>query len=326
MTQSLILLSLLFMPQADIEDTKQVESRVVRELAPLSGRTAFLLTELTPDGPRQIYSVRADEKFAVGSSFKLYILGRLAREVNEHRRRVEDTMQLQSSLVGPPSSEMAEWPMGSPVTVNTLALKMISISDNTATDHLLYLLGRENVERQMAEMGHRQPEWNRPLLFTREMVMLRDKNDPQRLKSYLSLDESGKRKYLADVIDKLHDYDKLEVSDRTYDRVEWFATAMDMARALDWLRLHTRENDPAHSLRGILAMKPTLKFDRQVWTYNGAKGGSEDYLIAGNWLLQHRNGKWYTIHLYWNSQEKVSVDAITKAGQAILAIVEGQIQ
>jgi len=326
MLNQFAVLSLLLFPCADAENAKQVEAQVAKALAPLSGRTAFLFTELTPNGPKPLFGLRADERFAVGSSFKLYILGRLAEEVNDRRRLLENVMRLQADHLGPPSSEMAEWPMGSPVTVNTLAIKMISISDNTATDHLLYLLGRENVEKAMAKMGHHQPQWNLPLLSTREMVMLRDKADPQRLKTYLSLDEAGKRKYLADTVSKYHDFAKLDVSDDTYDRVEWFATAMDMARALNWLRLHTEENQPAHSLRGILAMKPLLKFDRKIWTYDGSKGGSEDFLIAGNWLLKNRNGKWYTFHIYWNSQEKVSTETIGKVGQAILEIVEEQLK
>jgi beta-lactamase class A len=150
----------------DVENAKQVENKAAQELAPFSGRTAFLFAELTPEGPRPLFASRADEKFAIGSSFKLFILGRLAVEVNERRRLLENVMRLQANLIGPPSSELADWPTQSPVTLQTLALKMITISDNTATDHLLHLLGRENAEEQMAKMGHHHPEWNRPLLST----------------------------------------------------------------------------------------------------------------------------------------------------------------
>jgi hypothetical protein len=31
------------------------------------------------------------------------------------------------------------------------------------------------------------------------------------------------------------------------------------------------------------------------------EGGSEDQILAGNWLLEHRNGQWFTLHLYWNN-------------------------
>jgi hypothetical protein len=178
----------------------------------------------------------------------------------------------------------------------------------------------------MVKMGHRHPEWNRPMLLTREMVMLRDKADSERLKTYAKLDEKGRRKFLSEKIARLHDYKRLEIDNDAYDVAEWFAAPMDMAHALNWLRLHTREKDPAHPLRAILAMNPTLKVDSKVWPYMGDKGGNEEKLIAGNWLLRHRNGKWYTFHVYWNSKEKIDKETIIKAAQSILSAIEGEIK
>jgi len=101
---------------------------------------------------------------------------------------------------------------------------------------------------------------------------------------------------------------------------------MDMARALNWMRLHTQDEEPAQPLRSVMAVKPYLKVDPKIWPYVGGKGGNEDQLVAGNWLLRHRNGKWYTFHVYWNSRDKISKEAIGKAAQAILGTVEGQIE
>ena len=146
---NLLLLAICTLPTASGTDVSNV---VAAELAKLPGHTGFAFCELTPDGPQLLYGVRQDERFAVGSSFKLFILGTLINEVNEDRRSSEDIMRLRADLQGPPHSEMAGWPVGSPVTLHTLALKMISISDNTATDHLLHLLGRETIEKQMDAM------------------------------------------------------------------------------------------------------------------------------------------------------------------------------
>ncbi|MEX2112722.1 MAG: serine hydrolase, partial [Pirellulales bacterium] len=169
-----------------------------QSLSKLSGHTGFLFCEIEGDAPRELFAVRADERFAIGSSFKLFILGALADEVNADRRALDNVMLLEKQLEGPPHSEMADWPVGSPVTLNTLALKMISISDNTATDHLLYLLGRERVERQMKTMGHAHPEWNTPMLSTRDMVELRNRKTGMLGREYDKLDEAARRKFLAE--------------------------------------------------------------------------------------------------------------------------------
>src|SRR5690606_2600764 len=163
-------------------------------------------------------------KFAVGSTFKLFILGTLADEVNGDRRGLDNVMRLKADWIGPPASELADWPLDSPVTLQTLALTMISISDNTATDHLLHLLGRERIERQMDVMGDEHSAWNRPLLSTREMTALRDKKTGVPGREYQKLDEAGKRKFLADHFSGKPDYDALDFDTSAYDVSEWYAT------------------------------------------------------------------------------------------------------
>ena len=203
-----------------VAGTPAVDAAAREALSTLPGKSGFVFTEITDDGPRELFGVNANESFAVGSSFKLYILGTLADEANASRRRLEDLMLLERIHCGPPHSEMAEWPMGSPVTLHTLALKMISISDNTATDHLLYLLGRERVERQMVGMGHSHPAVNLPLLSTAEMTRLRDKKTGLPGKSYQNLDEAAKRKYLKEHFSNVPDFDELDFDTAGYNLSE----------------------------------------------------------------------------------------------------------
>jgi len=307
-------------------DREQVEAQIKAHLDKLPGHAGMLWSELTEDGPVVQLGYKEQERFAIGSSFKLFILGALAGEVNASRRRLDDTMVLDARWLGPPQSEMNAWPLGSPVTLNTLALKMISVSDNTATDHLLHLLGRRRVERQVVIMGHHNPEWNRPLLFTREMVMIRDKAVPGREEQYAKLDEAGRRKFLAEELPAVQDYEKLDFDTRSFEVSEWFARPLDMARALNWLRLHTGKDQPAALLRGVMAVESKLEYDRKEWPYVGFKGGSEDRLIAGNWLLRHRSGRWYTYHLYWNSpDEDVTEKAMLDAVQGVFRLMEKQV-
>ncbi len=309
---------------AEPEAAPAIDVNAVAEqaLSKLAGHSGFLFCEIEGDQPRELYGVRADERFAIGSSFKLYILSTLADEMNADRRGLDNVMVLEKTLVGPPHSEMADWPMGSPVTLNTLALKMISISDNTATDHLLYLLGRERVEQQVQVMGHAHPEWNRPLLSTREMTMLRDRKLGLPGRKYNKLDEAGRRKYLARHFSGPPGYDALDFDSAAYDASEWYATPQDMARALAWLKSNTSADEAAHLLRGVLAVEPKLPHDPAKWPYVGFKGGSEDQLFAGNWLLTNRDGRWYTLSVFWNNpdgraNEKQMIEAVTTIFDAV---------
>ncbi|QDT50201.1 hypothetical protein Pan258_42580 [Symmachiella dynata] len=320
---------LLSEPNSAANPPKDGDAKTVnhKALTQLPGRAGFVFTELTDNGPKPLFGLHEHEKFAIGSGFKLFILGTLAEETNGDQRQLANVMKLRPEWLGPPHSEMAEWPMGSPVTLNTFALKMISISDNTATDHLLHLLGRENIEKQMVTMGHKHVQWNRPLLSTREMTMLRDKKAGMPGKQYQKLDEAAKRKFLAEHAVGIPDYDALDFDTAAFDMAEWYATPMDMARALSWIKQNTGKDQPAHPLRAILTVVPKLPYDAKVWPYVGFKGGSEDQLIAGNWLLKNRNGHWYTFHVFWNSpQEKVDqakmLEAITQLFGSIQSAIE----
>jgi hypothetical protein len=312
---------------ASSANREQLDAEAADILKPLAGESAFAFTHLQDGKPTLVIGVRANKRLAVGSTFKLFILGTLIDEVNHGRRRAENIMLLSRELDGPPTSELATWPVGSPVTLHTLALKMISISDNTATDHLLYLLGRERIEQQMAVMGHGDPAVNRPLLSTREMTMLRDKKQGMPGNKYREQDDAGRRKQLAELDAGVPDYDQLDFDTAAYQVAEWYASPLDMATALGWIEAHTRADQPAHDLRAILTVETKLPHDPAVWPFVGFKGGSEDQILAGNWLLQHKNGEWYTLHLYWNNpsgpaKPELLIDALTK----LLALAETAIE
>ncbi|MEX2112741.1 MAG: hypothetical protein WD845_06115, partial [Pirellulales bacterium] len=105
------------------------------------------------------------------------------------------------------------------------------------------------------------------------------------------------------------------VDTAAYAVAEWYATPLEIARALAWLKTNTSADEPAHLLRAILAIDPKLPHDPASWPYVGFKGGSEDQLLAGNWLLQHKSGRWYTMSLYWNNpdgkaDEKQMIEAL----------------
>lgn len=305
------------------EEVKQVEATAQEALEKIPGKHAFAFTEITADSVQPLFGVNAKQRLAVGSTFKLFILGRLIEEVNQDRRQISDTMRLEARLHGPPHSEMADWPVGSVVTLNTLALKMIWVSDNTATDHLHFLLGREAIERQMEKMGHGDPALNIPLLNTREMTSLRDKKQGLPGKAYQKLSVAEKRKFLDKLDQGVPDYEKLDFDTAAYDISEWYASPLDMAHGLAWIYRHTLEDAPAHAVRVVLTADVKLPFDKATWKYVGFKGGSEDQILAGNWLLQHRNGKWYTLHIYLNNPSgPVSPEKAMPQMVAILKAIE----
>jgi hypothetical protein len=268
-----------------------------QDLASLHGVTSLAVVNLTTDSV--VMSHNSSALMPIGSTFKLYILGACAQQVIGGTRTWSEVVTIVDSLKSLPSGQMQDWPSGAPVTVHTLATMMISISDNTATDLLLHTVGRSNVEAMQRVMGHQHPERNVPFLSTREAFL---------------------KKYDAKHLGLL---DSLVLTDTPamIDSVEWFASTMDLVRAMRWLKTTSETQPRARELMGILTVNGGLTFNRDVWTTVAFKGGSEPGVLNFTFLLQHRNGTWYGVSASWMDTTK-DVD-LTRFAGVVESVVKG---
>lgn len=270
---------------------------ILSELRRLPGQVNFQIARLGGDAPVVVSQLEPDRPLAIGSSFKLIILAELSRQVQAGERRWNEVVPIDRHSL--PSGILQDWPLGSPVTLHTAAALMISRSDNTATDLLLRLVGRENVERMMARMGVSQAGRNRPMLSTIELFQL--KASVEARTAWLAADEAGRRRILRDqdarggpAVDIRQLFTTGPVA---IDMVEWFATASDMARVMDWLRLNADD-----TAKAVLAISPGMSPDAAgAFSYIGFKGGSEPGVINLTYLIRNNAGVWHVVTGGWNN-------------------------
>jgi beta-lactamase class A len=294
------ILYLLFHPPAPGHRTL---ADAAAEVARLPGQVSFGVYALEDQGPRPLVEARGEEALAVGSAFKLFILGTLAKEIAEGSRTWADTLRLDPRWRSQGSGRMHTWPDGAPLTLHTLATMMISQSDNTATDHLLHHLGRERIEALLTPMGNRVAARNMPLLSTAEMFRLKWIDGGRPGREFMSRDSKGRRAYLEKeaALLSLGDMDTpVNPAPRFLDSVEWFASASDLARLMDWLR-RLSESGPAAELRSILAVAPGLSEAKSCFAWAGYKGGSEPGVLNLTFLLRTRTDAWYAVAATWNN-------------------------
>ena len=270
---------------------------VTAEIRALPSTASIAVARLGGGPPILLAGVEADRPLAIGSAFKLWILAELSRQVRAGTRRWSDVVALdRRSIAG---GTVAGWPPGSPVTLHTLAALMISTSDNSATDMLLHTLGRENVERMMATIGVAAAARNRPLLSTLELAAIKTAPAPA-INLWLQADEAGRRRLLASAYGAVDpariDVGRFSGNPVQIEGVEWFASAADLVRTMDWLRRHGGET--AHA---ILAINPALgPSQREGFAYVGYKGGSEPGVLSLAWLVRDRAGQWFAVAGSWN--------------------------
>lgn len=269
------------------------QSALLAQLAALPGRVSVsiaALGTLAPAAPPP--SLDPERAMAIGSEFKLFILAELVREVKAGERRWGDVALLDRHSL--PSGLLQDWPIGSPLTLHSLAVLMISRSDNTAADALLHLLGREKVELMAARIGVKAPERDRPFLSTLEAFAL--KADPALTRRWRAAGEAERRAMLPP-LDAAHvDAAALAGPPRAVDSIEWFASTDDMVRVMDWLRSNA---DP--QALAILAINPGITPAAAArFAYVGYKGGSETGVMAMTFLLRRADGGWRAVSASWN--------------------------
>ena len=277
-------------------------ARLIDDINRLPGTVAWGLYRLDPAGqPALITGANSHLDMAVGSSFKLAILATLDDQIRRHRMRWDDVVRIDRRSVS--TSEIARWPLGSPVTLHTLATLMISQSDNSATDILLHHVGRERVEEFARRHGGLSGAQAFPMLSTIEATALKNPALGEVRTRWLTGDEAERRALLDEAQARFTpanvDFSVFNDGPADIDSIEWFASPDSLAALLGWFA--ERGTDEA---RAILAINPGIPSDAAArWAYLGYKGGSEPGVMAMNLLLRDADNRQFVIAMAWNNAE-----------------------
>jgi hypothetical protein len=161
----------------------------LKTLAAFPGTVSYVIEQM---GAPARAALRADMPLAVGSTFKLAVLNGLSDEIRRGSRRWSDVVALDPRWKSIPSGILQNWPNRMPITVATYATEMISISDNTAADSLIHIIGRKAIAPYAAG--------NDPFLTTREMATLKSSEGARFRGMYLTVDSpSGRASVLREV-------------------------------------------------------------------------------------------------------------------------------
>jgi beta-lactamase class A len=95
----------------------------------------------------------AAKSMPAASTIKLPVMVEVFNQLQAGRIDLHRRIALQRTDKDFGSGDLCDAPVGTSYEVSTLLEKMIDISDNTATNMLIRLVGRHNINRQMVELG-----------------------------------------------------------------------------------------------------------------------------------------------------------------------------
>lgn len=284
------------------------------KLDDLPGEVGAGIYELTDQpgkapGLDPLLTMREEARFAIGSTFKLWILGTLAEAVEAGDASWDDKLPIRDEWKSLPSGRMQLHEAGEAFTLAHYALRMISESDNTATDHLMHHLGRERVEAHAERLGI-DDDGHRPMLTTLEMFILKGTQGGELLGRFIEADEADRRAMVApEGPVTTAEPDKAGLiawsgfgPPRAIGDVEWFASPRELARTA--VALAEMEGRPGmEPLARAWRRNPGIRFE-DAWEEVAFKGGSEPGVLNLTWLLTHRTGRRFVVTLSWNHPDR----------------------
>jgi len=271
-------------------------SAVDRQLSAVAPGVSLLAARVGPGGTcTAVHSILAQRPRPLGSMFKLFVLGALANAVHDHRISWGQTLTVTAAIKVGGSGTLQNAADGTTLSVQQAAVDMISVSDNTAADLLLHLVGRAAVENQVRRWSS-HPSLDIPFLTVAELFALKYDDFPSVARHYLSLSASGRAAYLSSTVDAVPVGDEVgTAAPRDINSIEWFASADDLCRA--FAGLATLQVEPGLGpIDTVLSTNDGgIGLDKGVWPRIWFKGGSEAGVLTLGYLARDAGGHTFVV-------------------------------
>jgi hypothetical protein len=176
-----------------------------------------------------------------------------------------------------------------------------------------------------AEIGSRHADANQPFLATLEAFKLKRIDGGALGRRYLAADTAERRGLLDEDVAHQPASAIAPADGRPVmiEGIEWFASPLDVVRALGWFAGHAETPAGAEALR-ILARNPGPAASvRRHFEYVGYKGGSEPGVVSMSLLVRDRSERWSVVTATWNDPasavDETRFQALVTRALAILA-------
>ncbi len=280
--------------------------------APAEAGTDLSKAQIEAIKPETVAELNPDQPMAIGSAFKLFLLKALEDDVAAGRRSWSDIIELREEWKSFPSGILQDWNPGSHHTLETIAGLMMSLSDNTATDHIFNTLGVETVRRYF-------PESCKDVVNTSQVLKLKF-FFPDKAAEFIKADQARKDAILSEmdaiIPSSIASYSSIYGQKKPFliDELEWFVSTRKLCETIWSLRESTRIRiNPATGL-----------IDKGEWHIAGFKGGSEPGVLNYTWILQKTpTSAIYTLSCTaGNSMKEIDNDVFNLAVTRILNLLK----
>jgi len=270
-------------------------SDILAALGAMEGRVAYLVT----GNGEVLYAQQHKAPLAVSSGFKLGVLAVVADEIAAGRLSWDHVIKLGAGDMSLPPGEMQTLPIGSPVTVHTLAAFMISQSDGTATDALINLVGRDKVAKKLGVDF---------VLTTAEFYKL--KADPALRLRYATADLATKQA-IASQLSAMPLPDAGDVGAPLDTGIEWYLPATTLCSLISEV-----------AGLDVFKINPGVA-SKSDWDRIAFKGGSEVGVASLTTEVTDKSGTRYCVAAIANDNQPLDEGRLTSLYSTLIAKLAG---
>lgn len=270
------------------------------------------------DGPRceKVAGTNTSEPLPMASIFKTYVLFAVEQAVLAGRVRWDDLLTITSEAKKLGSSGFDKLPAGSRITVRQAAGKMISTSDNMATDLLIARVGTHSVEQALVAAGHHDPASMTPFPTMREIFSIGWGNPDVRTQ-WKAAGPADRARLLREADNRPYEPDpQRNRSPASMFGAEWYGSAEDICRV--HAALQHNAFGAAAPVRAIMSEIPGIDLDRTEWPYIGAKAGNLPGDLTFSWYAVDRTGQPWVVSFQLNWPRYYS----PRAGGWVMTIIK----
>ncbi len=276
------------------EDQSLTLEQAADKIETLAEDVAVLVAEI--DASNQcvpIFARRADQPMGIASIFKIWVMGAVANAIEAGQITADQVLTLDADqfVLG---SGLNDEPAGIDFSVRDMAILMLGISDNTATEHLINLAGKPAIETVLSAFGHMNLDAILPFLSMSEAFHLYFTVPLVDAEAYLTLAEQAQRNYVDTTLTPLGPVTSFPTANRSVlVKGLWQASANDICAAMAGLRQYNDTSDAFAVIDQAYGAETALVNLRSNWERVWFKGGSlsdgignGQRVLSYGWMLE----------------------------------------
>lgn len=263
-------------------DAALTMEQTLSSFSSLADDTSVLVAKIVDGGCSTIAGASEDTPRATGSIFKVWVLAALAEAIENGDLTLDDVVPLEAVHIPPAGVTIGAEPIGTSFSLFDMARLMMGVSDNAATDQVIALLDRREIEASLADFGHGHPSAMTPFLSIKEAFQLYWGVPEVEALAYAAGDDAFQQDYLESVLQPLGQVMSFPFANASIlVDGSWQASALDLCEAMASLRTYPQGSDAMRLIDEAYGAQAAMPGVRPAWDRVWYKGGS---LASGDGL------------------------------------------